>query len=106
MSYDLAVWEGERPADDEAGTKYYMEHVASALRNYKESDVLDEPPTPRIRACVRNANVGSQPAVACLVLDQTKSGADIWRQLLVFDDSRYMSRGDRPVCVSCAYDVV
>jgi hypothetical protein len=52
MTYDLAVWEGERPVDDEAGTKYYMEHVASALGNYEESDVLDEPPTPRIRAYV------------------------------------------------------
>jgi hypothetical protein len=52
MTYDLAVWEGERPVDDEAGTKYYMEHVAANLWNYEESDILDAPPTPRIKAYV------------------------------------------------------
>jgi hypothetical protein len=31
VSYDLAVWEGDRPADDEAGTKFYIEHIVPQI---------------------------------------------------------------------------
>ena len=51
MSYDLAVWEGDRPADDESGEKYYMEHVVPVLEDYDPNGPV-EPPTPRIEAYV------------------------------------------------------
>ena len=50
MSYDLAVWEGDRPADDEAGTKFYREQIVTALEAYDPRNPV--PPTPRIRAYV------------------------------------------------------
>ncbi|MET7751625.1 hypothetical protein [Micromonospora sp. NPDC005367] len=46
MSYDLAVWEGELPADDGAAGKVYDQLYAA----YIEGEEL--PPTPRIRAYV------------------------------------------------------
>ncbi|MFI6758291.1 hypothetical protein ACIBF5_03995 [Micromonospora sp. NPDC050417] len=47
MTYDLAVWEGEQPADDAAG-------AAAFERIYRKYIGVDEgvPPTPRIRAYV------------------------------------------------------
>jgi hypothetical protein len=51
MSYDLAVWEGERPADDKAGTKFYLEHVVPQLEAYRPGSPV-APPTPKIRAYV------------------------------------------------------
>jgi hypothetical protein len=50
MSYDLAVWEGQRPADDEAGTKFYLKQIIPQLEGYDPRDPT--PPTPRIRAYV------------------------------------------------------
>ncbi|MEN3615529.1 hypothetical protein AAH979_39295 [Plantactinospora sp. ZYX-F-223] len=47
MSYDLAVWEGERPADDAAAGEVYDKLYAA----YAEGE--EQPPTPRIRAYVR-----------------------------------------------------
>ncbi|MDH6466423.1 hypothetical protein M2302_006631 [Micromonospora sp. A200] len=46
MSYDLAVWEGELPADDGAAGQVYDQLYAA----YMEGEEL--PPTPRIRAYV------------------------------------------------------
>jgi hypothetical protein len=49
MSYDLAVWEGDRPPDDQAGSAVYLEH----LKLLEDADPADPiPPTPRIRAYV------------------------------------------------------
>ena len=50
MSYDLAVWEGERPADDETAAKFFVEHVVPQIEEYDLSNPV--PPTPRIRAYV------------------------------------------------------
>jgi hypothetical protein len=50
MSYDLAVWIGERPVDDEAGMKFYLERIVPQLEEYDPSKPT--PPTPRIRAYV------------------------------------------------------
>src|SRR5689334_18580847 len=50
MSYDLAVWEGDRLAGDEDGTKFYREHIVPQLENYDPRNPI--PPTPRIRAYV------------------------------------------------------
>lgn len=50
MSYDLAVWEGDRPADDEAATGFFRERVVPQLEEYDLSNPV--PPTPRIRAYV------------------------------------------------------
>ena len=50
MSYDLVVWEGQHPADDEAGTKFYTEQIIPQLEGYDPRDPT--PPTPRIRAYV------------------------------------------------------
>jgi hypothetical protein len=46
VRYDLAVWEGERPADDEIARDVY-----NAMMELMEKDA-DVPPTPRIRAYV------------------------------------------------------
>ncbi|RZT82240.1 hypothetical protein EV382_5546 [Micromonospora violae] len=46
MSYDLAVWEGDMPADDEAAGGVYE----ALYQQYFECEEL--PPTPRIRAYV------------------------------------------------------
>jgi hypothetical protein len=51
MSYDLAVWEGDRPADDEDGAKFYREHIVPRLESYDPGTPI--PPTPRIRAYVQ-----------------------------------------------------
>ena len=49
VSYDVAVWEGQHPVDDEAGTKFYLERIVPRL----ERDPRDPTPaTPRIRAYV------------------------------------------------------
>jgi len=48
MSYDLAVWEGDRPADDAAARQEYL-HLYD---RYIDSRDL-QPPTPRIAAYVR-----------------------------------------------------
>jgi hypothetical protein len=49
MSYDLAVWEGERPADDQAAFAQYKECV----ERYLEGGVaVPVPPTDRIRGYV------------------------------------------------------
>ncbi|WP_027342981.1 hypothetical protein [Hamadaea tsunoensis] len=45
MSYDLAVWEGERPASDEAAGEKFL----ALYERYVETSEL-EPPTERIRA--------------------------------------------------------
>jgi hypothetical protein len=50
MSYDLAVWEGERPDDDEAAMKFYMERIVPQLEEYDPKNPIT--PTPRIRAYV------------------------------------------------------
>lgn len=50
MSYDLAVWEGERPADDEAAMKFYLQRLVPQLEELDPMDVAA--PTPRIRAYV------------------------------------------------------
>jgi hypothetical protein len=52
MSYDFAVWEGERPEDDAAATKYYMDHINAVMDTDEPPDIINEPPTPRIRAYV------------------------------------------------------
>ena len=44
MSFDLAVWEGPRPADDETAAAQYV-----SLMDAMEADELGEP-TPRSRA--------------------------------------------------------
>jgi hypothetical protein len=53
MSYDLAVWEGARPADDEAAAKFYRDHIVSVLQDrepgLRPARTL---PTPKIRAYV------------------------------------------------------
>ncbi|MGC5017085.1 hypothetical protein [Micromonospora sp. DT47] len=46
MSYDLAVWEGEHPADDGVAVGVYDQRYAA----YMEGE--EPPPTPRIRAYV------------------------------------------------------
>lgn len=48
MSYDLAVWEGNRPADDAAARAEYRHLYDRYLRSRKP-----EPPTTRIAAYVR-----------------------------------------------------
>lgn len=48
MSYDLAVWEGDRPADDETASQEYRR----LYDRYIGSQGL-QPPTPRIAAYVR-----------------------------------------------------
>jgi hypothetical protein len=65
MSYDLAVWEGDRPADDAAAREEYFrlyeQYVASPARPLptSHSDFQNltrrdrQPPTPRIAAYVR-----------------------------------------------------
>jgi hypothetical protein len=50
MSYDLAVWEGDRPADDEAGMKFYRERIVPRLKAHDPRNPIA--PTPRIRAYV------------------------------------------------------
>ncbi len=45
MSYDLAVWEGEQPADDATAGRAYEQCYAAA---YAEGE--EHPPTPCIRA--------------------------------------------------------
>jgi hypothetical protein len=50
MSYDLAVWEGERPADDKAATKFFLERIVPQIEEYDLSNAVL--PTPRIRAYV------------------------------------------------------
>lgn len=50
MSYDLAVWEGEPPADDKAATKVYLERIVPVLDEYDLSNPVS--PTTRIRAYV------------------------------------------------------
>ncbi|MEV6551345.1 hypothetical protein AB0M57_21905 [Streptomyces sp. NPDC051597] len=47
MSYDLAVWEGERPADDETAGR-----VFSDLYDRYIDGALEEPPSERIAAYV------------------------------------------------------
>jgi hypothetical protein len=47
MSYDLAVWEGERPADDKTAGRVFEDLCA----RYIESET-DHPPTERIAAYV------------------------------------------------------
>jgi hypothetical protein len=46
MSYDLAVWEGDMPADDEAAGEAYE----ALYQRYFEDE--EQPPTPRIHAYV------------------------------------------------------
>jgi hypothetical protein len=50
MTYDLAVWEGDRPASDAAAGKYYREHLVPQLAACDPADPV--PPTPRIKAYV------------------------------------------------------
>ncbi|MEU9108095.1 hypothetical protein AB0D54_27920 [Streptomyces xanthophaeus] len=49
MSYDLAVWDGDRPLDDnQAGSSY-----DELYERYLESDQAAVPPVPRIAAYVK-----------------------------------------------------
>ncbi|MER6445520.1 hypothetical protein [Streptomyces venezuelae] len=48
MSYDLAVWDGERPLDDHQAGSTYDE----LYERYLESDDVAVPPAPRIAAYV------------------------------------------------------
>ncbi|MFI0960594.1 hypothetical protein ACH4S8_04095 [Streptomyces sp. NPDC021080] len=48
MSYDLAVWDGDRPLDDDQAGSTYDE----LYERYLESDDVAVPPVPRIRAYV------------------------------------------------------
>ncbi|MFJ1642655.1 MULTISPECIES: hypothetical protein [unclassified Streptomyces] len=49
MSYDLAVWDGDRPTDDcQAGSTY-----DELYERYLESDDVVVPPAPRIMAYVQ-----------------------------------------------------
>ena len=50
MSYDLVVWEGERPVGDEEATKFYDDHIAPQLDEYDEHGPV--PPTQRIEAYI------------------------------------------------------
>lgn len=50
MSYDLAVWEGDSPSDDEDGTKFYREQIVPQLENYDRRNPIS--PTSRIMAYV------------------------------------------------------
>lgn len=45
MTYDLAIWEGERPSNDAIAGIVYEAHMDVMELN-------DEPPTPRIRAYI------------------------------------------------------
>ncbi|MGW4323561.1 hypothetical protein ACWEMW_30875 [Streptomyces sp. NPDC004684] len=56
MSYDLGVWDGERPLDNDQAGSVYDEFYA----RYLESDDVVVPPTPRIVAYVE-ALVGRYP---------------------------------------------
>ncbi|MDQ0600118.1 hypothetical protein QF037_004463 [Streptomyces canus] len=47
MSYDLAVWEGARPADDKAAPRAFT----NLYEHYVDTDV-EHPPTERIAAYV------------------------------------------------------
>jgi hypothetical protein len=47
MSYDLAVWEGERPADDAAALDQFIVLTSRYLENHEAA-----PPTPAIQAFV------------------------------------------------------
>ncbi|SNT41499.1 hypothetical protein SAMN05421812_105431 [Asanoa hainanensis] len=47
MTYDLAVWDGERPSDDAAAAKVFE----ALYREYIDSDEV-QPPTARIHAYV------------------------------------------------------
>ncbi|WP_369394812.1 hypothetical protein AB5J72_50520 [Streptomyces sp. CG1] len=47
MTYDLAVWEGERPEDDKAAGEFFTD-----LYNCYIDGELDHPPTERIAAYV------------------------------------------------------
>ncbi|WP_413760663.1 hypothetical protein [Streptomyces sp. MMBL 11-3] len=48
MSYDLAVWEGDRPPGDDRASSTYDD----LYERYLESDDVDVPPTPRVVAYV------------------------------------------------------
>jgi hypothetical protein len=48
MTYDVAVWEGKRPSDDEAGEM--LERLMDAAEARDESGMPPEPPTPGIAA--------------------------------------------------------
>ncbi|MGW4030583.1 hypothetical protein ACWEFL_14880 [Streptomyces sp. NPDC004838] len=48
MSYDLAVWEGERPADDAAAAQCFND----LYDTYIDADGADVPPTEQIAAYV------------------------------------------------------
>jgi hypothetical protein len=56
MSYDLAVWEGDSPSDDEVAAAQY-----ESLMEQMESGALGDP-TPRIRAYV-NALLARWPDI-------------------------------------------
>ena len=50
MSYDVAVWVGERPADDDAAAEEF-----DARADASEED--DRPPGPRIRQCLIEGSI-------------------------------------------------
>lgn len=56
MSYDLAVWDGERPLDDDAAGSAFDE----LYERYLESEEAAVPPSPRIEAYV-NALIERYP---------------------------------------------
>jgi hypothetical protein len=49
MSYDLTVWVGERPDDDEAADEQY-EEVTERLEEAADEPADANPPSPRIKA--------------------------------------------------------
>jgi hypothetical protein len=56
MSYDLVIWEGDRPADNNAAAARFD----VLYERYLESEEIAEPPSPRIQAYVE-ALVGRYP---------------------------------------------
>ncbi|ALV34160.1 hypothetical protein [Streptomyces sp. CdTB01] len=74
MSYDLAVWDGERPLDNHQAGSAYDELCA----RYLESDDVVVPPAPRIVAYVE-ALVGRYP-------DDT-DGCVVWASTPVLDEA-------------------
>ncbi|MEU0603364.1 hypothetical protein ABZ484_34830 [Streptomyces sp. NPDC006393] len=74
MSYDLAVWDGERPLDNHQAGSVYDQLYA----RYLESDDVVVPPAPRIVAYVE-ALVGRYPDDA--------DGSVVWASPPVIDEA-------------------
>ncbi|MBD2834924.1 hypothetical protein AB0K64_29270 [Streptomyces sp. NPDC053741] len=68
MSYDLAVWAGDRPLDNHQAGSTYDE----LYERYLESDEVVVPPVPDIRAYVEALSESSSEAAANVVPLQPK----------------------------------